>query len=455
MVPKLPPALPVEDDPLEPLDPPDKHRHLRRSSLTTTTQDGWHPDSSTPEVNPTASAVGLEKGLRGASGQCWSFMLCMCLIVGSYNGILGLGGGGLRDHTSANKLNGVNAAVQSLSGWLCGVLLNVFGIPATVIAAAVCFLSFYAALALVSAFDCSSHVGFPAGLLTGVGNGLMWAAFGLVTIRYCVFEMQAKTFLKSWCFFNLGGILAAIFTFSFTYLTLHTSLTQTLSLGERESLSPICFVVLGGTTALGGLVAWLLLVRQSRVSRADGEFAVAPDFPPSPSPSPSIPHGILRFWQSIGEALKDALRTYKDVELLILVPAFLVPLAHLPLVFNGLNASNFSTAARSLNSALYWAARLPGAVLFYIITQWPQLKPGIDPDAKTAPEALPCRVRWTRRLLRGLVVCYVWAAATLTLSCVSVFFISDISFFVRHRTAILRSNIAAFAMLDSLIQSLS
>eukprot|EP01057_Protomagalhaensia_wolfi_P004553 Protomagalhaensia_wolfi_Nauph_80__4552@NODE_467_length_2471_cov_17_804276_g351_i0_p1_GENE_NODE_467_length_2471_cov_17_804276_g351_i0NODE_467_length_2471_cov_17_804276_g351_i0_p1_ORF_typecomplete_len610_score92_32UNC93/PF05978_16/8_9e14MFS_1/PF07690_16/0_00056Ost5/PF05251_12/7_7Ost5/PF05251_12/3_7e02Ost5/PF05251_12/6_8e03_NODE_467_length_2471_cov_17_804276_g351_i01061935 len=416
-----------------------KRRSLMRAACIEAGDEGLsfeHPLASRqlvpphdPLLLPSAERVPLPWSVR-ASAQMGIFaVFCMCT-VGPYNGLSGLGGGGMKDVLLVTRLNAFYSLSVAIFGWLGGVAFNYYGCRLVCTVAGCCYFIYILALTLISLAGAPGVIALPTGLMLGVGSSLLWAAFGVVSIRYPPPLKQARLFAVMWGLLNMGGLLCGL-------------VSLVTNLGTHKANAGLgSYAGLMGAVACGTLIAAVGLRHQDHIIRTDGE-----------------PAGNDHEHQTIGQTFRHALEAVCDKRLLLLWPASLVPFVHHPFLFNGMNAQYFNIRSRSLNSSLYWGSRVPGGILFYFACRQPAkyTKPGSTAAVKKC---------LARRLMPGYYLTFAWSAAALACSYFAIFDTFGILPPPSSNTDLLDFNhsyprallgiipFVAFGVLDSLIQSL-
>lgn len=272
--------------------------------------------------------------LSEARSQMTFFIVCAMTIVGPFNAIYALGGAGLKDHLTSTKLNVVYTASMSMFGWVAGAFYNRFGARILTCLAAMCYLSYVVVIGAVSFLGASALYAFPCGVVVGFGASLMWSTFGAVGVSYPRLEHQSRSFATLWSFMNLGGFFAGCLSLMINY-----SQKETI----RADLS--LYLTLGCLIITGMVVAGSFLRHQNTIVRSDGVHV-----------------GVGRASLSMKQIFSNILDNFRDTEAMLLWLLFMTPYAHMPFLFNGLNSAYFNIRSRALNSALYWAARIPAGL---------------------------------------------------------------------------------------------
>eukprot|EP01055_Gregarina_sp_Pseudo9_P002584 Gregarina_sp_Pseudo_9__2583@NODE_284_length_3295_cov_40_243857_g266_i0_p1_GENE_NODE_284_length_3295_cov_40_243857_g266_i0NODE_284_length_3295_cov_40_243857_g266_i0_p1_ORF_typecomplete_len574_score32_37UNC93/PF05978_16/1_4e13UNC93/PF05978_16/2_4e03MFS_1/PF07690_16/4e08MFS_1/PF07690_16/1_3e03Mid2/PF04478_12/5_3Mid2/PF04478_12/5_2e02Mid2/PF04478_12/1_6e03Wzy_C/PF04932_15/34Wzy_C/PF04932_15/84_NODE_284_length_3295_cov_40_243857_g266_i014863207 len=390
-----------------------------------------HPEDPLRHVDQPADSPALPVpwASKAATQIVIYSIFCMCTL-GPYNGLNGIGGGGMKDVLLVTKLNAFYSISLAVFGWLGGAAFNYWGCRPVCVAACFTYLLYIVVLTCITLLGAPGVIALPTGVVLGVGAALLWATFGVVSIRYPTPLKQARVFALMWGLVNLGGFLCGL-------ISLMTNLSsQSTDAGLASYLGLIIAVVIGTAVAAFGLR------HQDSVIRSDGEPA-------------GNDHANTTLIQTFSHAL-DAI---KDKRLLMLWPAFLIPFAHHPFLFNGMNAQYFNIRSRSMNSSLYWGARIPGGILFYFVcrqrTKYKHL--GSTADVKKC---------LARRLMPGYYLTFAWSALALSCSYFSIFDTFGnlsppkaphelLDFHTDYPAALLAMTpFLTFGVLDSLIQSL-
>lgn len=192
---------------------------------------------------------------RRADVQMCIFALCACMIIGPYNGLNALGGGGSSDHLLATQVSCVYALCLGLFGWVGGVVAATWGVRVVTGVGGVCYLGFVGVITATSYLDASPLWAFPAGVVVGIGACLLWSSFGTVTILYPPIQKQGPIFARIWAVLNLGG-------FSCGLLTLFDNYARSYANRPTTRMAGSTYMFFATSTVTGSTIAFIFLRSQ-------------------------------------------------------------------------------------------------------------------------------------------------------------------------------------------------
>ncbi|KAF9949914.1 hypothetical protein BGZ72_008331 [Mortierella alpina] len=243
--------------------------------------------------------------------------ICFCC-PGMYNALQGTGTYGLsaKDSDVGNSANTALSVVFAFSSLFAGALFNILGHRLLLILGG---LSYALYIGSFLAYNSIHSIVFVviASCLLGVGAGWLWCAQGAVMMGY-TFQSSGPSSISvvsSWNDEKAGGATDASYI---GYMVVMT---------------------------FGALMS-VLLLPASKVIRRDGSPVVK-----------------IKYSSPISE-LKSVFALFKDWRMLSLVPLFFASNWVYTYQFTAVNAFNFSTRSRLMNSMFYWLAQIFASVAY-------------------------------------------------------------------------------------------
>ncbi|KAI8902845.1 major facilitator superfamily domain-containing protein [Globomyces pollinis-pini] len=287
-----------------------------------------------------AEKVELEKNDTLESNKVKSVAFSQVLLVGlicfscpgMFNALSGMGGGGQVDPTIANHANAALYACFAIFGFFASSFHNALG-PRLCLCLGGATYSLYAGSLLYYNIDA---VGFPviiAGAILGCGAALLWTAQGAIMLSYPTEGEKGKYIATFWVIFNLGGVLGGFIPFFINFNSTG---------GSVNNATYIAFAVL----MLLGSIYSLFIRDPATIYRSDGNKVEYPE----PTDTKT--------------ELKGFLHAMTDMNVIVLLPAFVASNFFYAYQFNSVNGSIFNIRTRGLNNVFYWGMQMLGAYLF-------------------------------------------------------------------------------------------
>lgn len=269
-----------------------------------------------------------------------AFVCFMC--PGMFNALNGLGGNGLpAEYTStAANCNVALYATFSVFGFFGGSFVNRLGAK-WVIAFGGIGYALYSGAYLC--FDHTQNKGFviAAGAILGVCAGLLWAGQGVIVLSYATEDLKGTYVTIFWAIFNVGAVIGSI-----------VPLAQNVHNDHAGGVTDGTYAGFLALMLFGAILA-LALLPTDKVQKADGSRVIVKKNPT---------------WWSEFFAMYKAL--ISNPEIILLFPLFFSSNWFYTYQFNEFNAALFNVRTRSLNSLLYWAAQIFGALGWGYILDW-------------------------------------------------------------------------------------
>lgn len=270
-----------------------------------------------------------------------SFVCFMC--PGMFNALSGLGGGGLPKQFFATADNSSVALYCTFAavGFFSGTIINRIGVKWAI---AVGGLGYPIYTSAFLAFNFTQNTGYvvAVGAILGICAGMLWAAQGLIIMSYPTEAQKGKFVAVFWAIFNLGAVIGAL-----------VPLIQTVnSNGQSDGVGTGTY---GGFLALmlvGALIA-LCLLPTSKIVKSDGTKVIIKSNPT---------------WKSEFIGLFELLKI--DPHIVLLFPFFFTSNWFYTYQFAEFNGAKFNIRTRSLNSLLYWASQIVGAMTWGLVLDW-------------------------------------------------------------------------------------
>ncbi|CAL1404004.1 unnamed protein product [Linum trigynum] len=256
-------------------------------------------------------------------------MVCFCTI-GMIRAISGMGGGGQVDPTAANNANTALYATFSVAGVLSGGLYNVLGPRVMLPLACSSCLLFTGSFLYYNHFQSQVFL-VVAGVVGGVGAGMLWAVQGAVMTSYPPPHRKGMYISLFWVIFSSGGVVGGMIPF---FLNFHR---QVDSVNDATYIGFMCFM------AAGTLLSFAILP-PSKVIRDDGSQCT-----------------LTNHSKPSTEAI-EILKLFKNWKMLLLAPAAWASNFFYAYEFNNVNAAQFNLRTRGLNNVSYWAAQMLGSI---------------------------------------------------------------------------------------------
>ena len=266
--------------------------------------------------------------------------ICFCC-PGFFNALSGLGGAGNHDPSASAAANASLYATFAIFGYLGGAFFVLFGARILMTLGGLTY-AFYAAAAYISGtYEGYNWLLILAGALLGVGASWIWISQGALMLTYSpsdsndgsgTHRKRGQYIATFWTIFNLGGMLGGFIQFALNFNA------------PNGDASPASYMVFVGVMVFGSALAALCIVDPSKVVKEDGTQVVVVK-PKSPK-----------------EEFSDVVAVIFDKNMLLLFLLFFGSNFFYTYMFNGVNGFMFNLRTRGLNSALYWAAQMAGAI---------------------------------------------------------------------------------------------
>ncbi|KAF9359747.1 hypothetical protein BGX26_011520 [Mortierella sp. AD094] len=266
--------------------------------------------------------------------------------IGMFNAMSSIGNAG-RHSSTAQNLAITSSSIAYIIGFLlAGGTHNLIGPRLCVLLGGISFILYAGSMMLANDND---HSVYPplAGILLGLGAGLIWVTQGAMMMSYPTENNKGKYISCFWAIYNIGAVLGSI-------LPLAMNLELDMDPDDVSSSTYIVYmVVMGVATFLA-----IFLSRPSSILRDDGE-----------------PVNVAKFSGLKAEGLA-ILSVFCDWRMLLLIPAFFFSNFSYTYQFNDFNGFTFNIRTRSLNSIIFWVAQIIGAlVIGYLLDRMPVRRP--------------------------------------------------------------------------------
>ncbi|KAL1895992.1 hypothetical protein Cpir12675_002968 [Ceratocystis pirilliformis] len=299
-----------------------------------------------------------------ASPKVQLFMVAMVcfLCPGMFNALSGMGGGGQIDTKPSNDANTALYSTFAVVAFFAGTIANVVGVRLTLSLGGIGY-SVY-----VAAFLCYNHTqnrGFVvfSGAFLGVCAGLLWTAQGAIMMSYPPEESKGRYISWFWAIFNMGAVIGALIP-----------LAQNVD-NDAGPVNDGTYAAFLALTFIGALLA-LLLCNAKSVIREDGSKVIL-------MKNPTWKSEFIGLYETIAD----------DPWIILLFPMFMASNIFYTYQLNDMNALNFNTRTRALNSLLYWSAQIIGALLY-----------GYALDIGSVGRAMRAKISWATLMVLTFAV---------------------------------------------------
>jgi MFS family permease len=260
-------------------------------------------------------------------------IVCFCC-PGFFNALTGLGGAGSNNPSTNAASNAILYAFFAIFGYFGGAFFNLFG-PRVLMALGGLTYAFYSgAKYLEGQYPSLNWLFLVSGGVLGIGAAFLWCAQGSLMLAYAPKSRLGFYIATFWTIFNIGGLVGGFIQFGMNY----NNVTE-------GSASAVSYFTFTGVMVAGAIIAALFLVDPATVVKEDGTEVVV-EAPKGPK-----------------EEFRDVLSVILDKNMLLLFMLFFGSNFFYTYVFNGVNGFIFTLRTRGLNSALYWASQMVGAVV--------------------------------------------------------------------------------------------
>ncbi|KAF9948024.1 hypothetical protein BGZ72_010002 [Mortierella alpina] len=266
--------------------------------------------------------------------------------IGMFNAMSSIGNAGRHSPTAQNLAITSSSIAYIIGFLLAGGTHNMIGPRLCVVFGGITFVLYAGSMMLAQDNDSSVYPPL-AGILLGLGAGLIWVTQGAMMMSYPTEDNKGKYIACFFAIFNLGAVLGSVLP---------------LALNSRENMDPddvssntyiVYMVIMGVSTLLA-----VFLARPSTIVRDNGE-----------------PVTVAKFAGLKAEGMA-ILSVFCDWRMLLLIPAFFFSNFSYTYQFNDFNGFNFNIRTRSLNSLIFWVAQIIGAlVIGYLLDRIPVKRP--------------------------------------------------------------------------------
>ena len=292
--------------------------------------------------------IPLPEMFKSTFGQNLFISAVFFGIIGMFNAMNGLGYSGGSDPTISAVMNITLYTTMCFFGFFGGMAFKYLGPKLIFIAAGLSYSYYGLSVYLWSQPDTNAlgleipgttsdqyiPMAISASILVGTVAGMFWTAQGALMMSYPL-EHQKGTFLSIfWSAFNFGSVIGGLLTFSVN-----------LDTAADGKASPATYFVFIGLMLAASLVALLFIVHPTSVTRSDDSKIEIPET------------------KSAKEEIMAVLKVVNRKEMWLLALLFLQSNWYYTYDF-GFNAINFTTAARGLNSSIFFGSQMIAAVVF-------------------------------------------------------------------------------------------
>ncbi|KAJ1763073.1 hypothetical protein LPJ58_000192 [Coemansia sp. RSA 1591] len=277
---------------------------------------------------------------------------------GMFNALNGLGGAGQLDARTTSDANAALYASFAIFSIIGGGIVNMAGVR---IPTAISCLTYALYTATYIHYN-HTHNGLLtilAGVVLGVGGGILWTAQGVIIVSYPSENEKAKFISIFWVVFNVGGLLGGVLPFAINF-------------SESGALTDSVYMVFVVLECVGACVA-LMLAPPSTIVRDDGSRAT-----------------ILQANTGLSEEATRVLRVFRNKWMLMLAPMSFASNFFYGYCFSVYNGAVFTPRTRGFNNLLYWTASIISSIALF---------------------ALLDNARYARRVRGIYAVCVVFAAS--------------------------------------------
>jgi len=261
-----------------------------------------------------------------------SFVCFSC--PGFFNALNGLGGAGSEDASVAAAANATLYFFFAVFGFFGGAFFNIFGPKVLMSVGGLTYAIYGVAAYLNGIYSSLTWLFILSGALLGIGAGFLWCAQGSLMLAYAPKARLGFYISTFWTIFNIGGFVGGLIQFGLNWDST-----------EQSAATPASYFTFIGVMVAGSIAAALFLVNPSRVIKEDGIEVVV-----EKSMSPS-------------EEFRAVTSVLTDKNMLLLAALFFGSNFFYTYVFNGVNGFIFTLRTRGLNSAMYWASQMVGAIV--------------------------------------------------------------------------------------------
>ncbi|KAF9917295.1 hypothetical protein BX616_001421 [Lobosporangium transversale] len=262
--------------------------------------------------------------------------------IGMFNAMSSIGNAGKHSPTAQNLAITSSSIAYIVGFLLAGGTHNMIGPRLCVVFGGLSFVLYAGSMLLAKDDDRSIYPPL-AGILLGLGAGLIWVTHGAMMMSYPTEDNKGKYIAVFWAIFNLGAVIGSILP-----LVMNSAPGM-----DPDDVSPTTYIVYMVVMGLATLLAFFL-ARPSTIVRDNGEAV-----------------SVAKFSGLRAECVA-ILAVFCDWRMLLLIPAFFFSNFSYTYQFNDFNGFNFNIRTRSLNSMLFWIAQIIGAVVLgYLLDRIP------------------------------------------------------------------------------------
>ncbi|KLT40781.1 putative MFS transporter [Cutaneotrichosporon oleaginosum] len=285
----------------------------------------------------------------------WSQITLVSIICfflpGMYNAIAGLGGSGQLDPTIGANASVALLSVGAATGLLVGQpMFDIFGVRCIIIGGWTYALYTGSLLNYNHRGNGAFVIG--AGAVLGWGATCLWVTQGAIMLSYPLPHQKGRSIAWFWMIFNLGGAIGSFISLGINY--------NRIKAGTVSDSTYVAFMVL----MLFGWGLCFFLVPPHLVRRTDGSRAAPPKVA-------SEGKWYDNFTQKAKDEIIHIIQLKDEPRILFLIPMCFAANWFYSYQQNIVNGGSFTLRARSLNSALYWAAQMFGGMAIGLILDMP------------------------------------------------------------------------------------
>ncbi|XP_068316655.1 UNC93-like protein 1 [Pyrus communis] len=242
-----------------------------------------------------------------------------------------MGGGGQVDPTASNNASTALFATFAIFSILGGGIYNILGPRLTLLSACSTYV-LYAGSFLY--YNHQKHQAFAivAGVILGIGAGLLWACQGSIMTSYPPLNRKGTYISIFWSIFNMGGVIGGLIPFVLNY---HRS--EVASVNDATYIGIMIFMSIGTLLSLG-------ILPPSKIVRDDGTKCTD-----------------IQYSNVTTEAIEIA-KLFTNWTMLIIIPAAWSSIFFYTYLFNNVNKVMFNLRTRGLNNVFYWGAEIFGSI---------------------------------------------------------------------------------------------
>ncbi|PSS32273.1 UNC93-like protein [Actinidia chinensis var. chinensis] len=259
-------------------------------------------------------------------------LVCFCC-PGMYNALMGMGGGGQVDPTAVNNANTALYATFAVFGVLGGGIYNILGPRVTLFAGCSTYVLYAGSFLYYNHYH-QQDFALVAGVILGMGAGLLWAGQGAIMTSYPLVDRKGTYISLFWSIFNMGGVIGGLIPFALSY---HRG-EKAVSVNDGTYIGFMIFMAIGTVLSLA-------ILHPSRVVRDDGSRCTN-----------------IKYSRVSVESV-EILKLFLNWKMLLLFPAaWATNFVHC-YQFNNVNGVLFNLRTRGFNNIFYWGAQMIGSAM--------------------------------------------------------------------------------------------